>query len=151
MVVKVVGGVPAVALGHGGLVSELHRRRWLVVDFAIGVVLSLLAGTAGWTSEEYPNPGLVTGPLGIRRVFGEPIERDGVTVVPVAVSVGGGGTGTAPDEQGSGGGFGGIVRGIGVDTISKGQVRFIPAVDTTALAILLVLTIGVVGRAPRRR
>ncbi|MDF2969443.1 MAG: hypothetical protein K0Q93_3221 [Nocardioidaceae bacterium] len=28
--------------------------------------------------------------LGIRRVFGEPIERDGVTVVPVAVSVGGG-------------------------------------------------------------
>ena len=36
--------------------------------------------------------------LGIRRVFGEPIERDGVTVVPVAVSVGGGGGGNAPEE-----------------------------------------------------
>jgi signal transduction histidine kinase len=35
----------------------------LVVDIAIGVVLGLLAGTAGWTSEEYPNPGLVTGLL----------------------------------------------------------------------------------------
>ena len=82
--------------------------------------------------------------LGIRRVFGEPIEREGVTVVPVAVSVGGGGGGTAPDEQGSGGGF-------GVYTISNGQVRFIPAIDTTALAALLVLTIGVVARARRRR
>ena len=93
----------------------------------------------------------VGGQLGIRRVFGEPIERDGVTVVPVAVSVGGGGGGTTPDDQGSGGGFGGIVRGIGVYTISNGQVRFIPAVDTTALAALLVLTIAVVGRARRRR
>ena len=27
----------------------------------------------------------------VRRVFGEPIERDGVTVVPVAVVFGGGG------------------------------------------------------------
>lgn len=89
--------------------------------------------------------------LGIRRVFGEPIERDGVTVVPVAVSIGGGGGGAAPDEQGSGGGFGGVVRGIGVYAISNGQVRFIPAVDATALSALLVLTIGIVARARRRR
>ena len=89
--------------------------------------------------------------LGIRRVFGEPIERDGVTVVPVAVSVGGGGGGNAPEEQGSGGGFGGMVRGIGVYAIRNGQVRFIPAIDTTALAAMFVLTVGVVQRARRRR
>ena len=32
----------------------------------------------------------------VRRVFGEPIERDGVTVVPVAAVRGGGGGGAAP-------------------------------------------------------
>lgn len=89
--------------------------------------------------------------LGIRRVFGEPIERDGVVVVPVAVSIGGGGGGSAPDEQGIGGGFGGVVRGIGVYAISGGHVRFIPAVDTTALAALGVLLTGIVLRARGRR
>jgi uncharacterized spore protein YtfJ len=89
--------------------------------------------------------------LGIRRVFGEPIERDGITVVPVAVAVGGGGGGTAPDEQGTGGGFGGVVRGIGVYSISNGQVRFVPAIDTTALVAMGVLLSGLVLRAASRR
>ena len=89
--------------------------------------------------------------LGIRRVFGEPIERDGVTMVPVAVAIGGGGGGTGPDEQGSGGGFGGVVRGIGVYAISNGQVRFVPAIDTTALAGLGVPMAGLLLRARRRR
>ena len=89
--------------------------------------------------------------LGIRRVFGDPIERDGITVIPVAVAIGGGGGGTGPDEQGSGGGFGGMVRGIGVYAIRDGQVRYTPAVDTTALAALFVLTLVAVARARRRR
>ena len=89
--------------------------------------------------------------LGIRRVFGEPVERDGLTVIPVAVAVGGGGGGTGPDEQGTGAGFGGMVRGIGVYAISNGQVRFVPAIDTTALAALGVLLTGMVLRARRRR
>lgn len=90
--------------------------------------------------------------LGVRRVFGEPVERDGVVVVPVAVAIGGGGGGSAPGEQGAGGGFGGIVRGIGVYTIADGRVRFVPAVDTTALAALAVVLAAVVVRAalPRR-
>ena len=89
--------------------------------------------------------------LGIRRVFGEPIEREGITLVPVAVAVGGGGGGTGPDDQGSGGGLGGMVRGIGVFSISNGQVRFVPAVDATALAALFVLGVGLVLHARRRR
>lgn len=89
--------------------------------------------------------------LGIRRVFGEPIERDGITVVPVAVAIGGGGGGTGPDEQGSGGGVGGMVRGIGVYAVSNGQVRFVPAIDTTALAAMGVLLAGLLLRARRRR
>ncbi len=60
--------------------------------------------------------------LSVRRVFGEPIEHDGVLVIPVAVAVGGGGGGAGPDDQGAGGGFGGIVRGIGAYSIRDGQV-----------------------------
>jgi uncharacterized spore protein YtfJ len=89
--------------------------------------------------------------LGIRRVFGEPVERDGTVVIPVAVTIGGGGGGSGPDEQGSGGGFGGMVRGIGVYSIANGQVRFIPAIDTTALAALGVVLVGIVLRARGRR
>lgn len=94
--------------------------------------------------------------LGVRRVFGEPIEHDGILVIPVAVAIGGGGGGTGPTDQGAGGGgFGGIVRGIGVYSITKGQVRFIPAIDTTALALFtLLLTrtlLRVSGRRSQRR
>lgn len=89
--------------------------------------------------------------LSVRRVFGEPVERDGLVVIPVAVALGGGGGGSGPDEQGSGGGLGGMVRGIGVYSIRDGQVRFIPAVDTTALAAMGVLLAGLVLRARHRR
>ena len=89
--------------------------------------------------------------LSVRRVFGEPVEREGLVVIPVAVALGGGGGGTGPEEQGSGGGLGGMVRGIGVYSIRDGQVRFIPAVDTTALAAMGVLLAGLMLRARRRR
>lgn len=89
--------------------------------------------------------------LGIRRVFGEPVERDGIVVIPVAVAIGGGGGGTGPDDQGSGGGFGGVVRGIGVYSIANGQVRFVPAIDTTALAAMGVILTTLVLRALHRR
>ena len=88
--------------------------------------------------------------LGIRRVFGEPVERDGLVVIPVAVAIGGGGGCSGPDEQGSGAGFGGMVRGIGVYAISNGQVRFIPAIDTTALAAMGVLLAGLALLTRRR-
>ena len=88
--------------------------------------------------------------LGIRRVFGEPVERGGLVVIPVAVAIGGGGGGSGPDEQGSGAGFGGMVRGIGVYAISNGQVRFIPAIDTTALAAVGVLLAGLALLTRRR-
>jgi uncharacterized spore protein YtfJ len=74
--------------------------------------------------------------VGVRRVFGEPIERDGVIVVPVAMVAGGGGGGTGPEDQGSGAGFGVWARGIGAYEIREGRVRFVPAIDVLALAVL---------------
>jgi len=54
----------------------------------------------------------------VRRVFGEPIERDGLVLVPVAAVQGGAGAGggegrpseNAPPGSGAGGGWGGSAR-----------------------------------------
>jgi uncharacterized spore protein YtfJ len=89
--------------------------------------------------------------LGVRRVFGEPIERDGIVVIPVAVAIGGGGGGSGPDDQGAGGGFGGLVRGIGVYAIQDGRVRFVPAIDAVALAVIGTVFARTLAHALRRR
>jgi len=95
--------------------------------------------------------------LAARRVFGEPVERDGVTVIPVAMVVGGGGGGGAgggaPGTPG-GAGYGGWARGIGVFTVRDGEVRFVPATDRTLLALVALVVWGrimlrIVRRPPR--
>jgi uncharacterized spore protein YtfJ len=66
---------------------------------------------------------------GARAVFGEPVERDGVTVIPVAqVIIGtGAGSGTsADDEGGSGAGGGAISRPLGYIEIGGGTARYVP-------------------------
>jgi hypothetical protein len=91
--------------------------------------------------------------LGVRRVFGEPIERDGVVVVPVAVVMGGGGGGTGPDQTGGvgvGGGFGMWARGIGAYELRDGRLRFVPAVDLVALGVLALALVRTVNAATRR-
>ena len=67
----------------------------------------------------------------VKRVFGEPVERDGVTVVPVAAVRGGAGGGVGPGDQesGTGSGFGLSARPVGVYVIRDGQVSWQPAFD----------------------
>jgi uncharacterized spore protein YtfJ len=105
--------------------------------------------------------------LTVRRVFGEPIERDGLLVVPVATVTGGGGAGGgeghAPDGgaaegTGAGGGWGGTARPVGAFIIGGGQVRFQPAVDVNRIVLggQLALVVGLlvlrsILRARRRR
>jgi uncharacterized spore protein YtfJ len=76
----------------------------------------------------------------VRRVFGEPIERDGAVVVPVAVIRGGagGGGGKGPEGEGGeglGGGYGFIARPAGVFVIRDDHVDWRPALDVNALAL----------------
>jgi uncharacterized spore protein YtfJ len=81
-----------------------------------------------------------------RRVFGEPVERDGMTVIPVARVGGGGGAGRGRDkrgEEGEGGGFGMGGAPAGVYVIKDGKIRWMPAVDINRI----VLVIGAVGVA----
>ena len=108
------------------------------------------------------------------RVFGEPIERDGCTVIPVAYVISGGGlgkndplppgtelppvpTGQRPPMPGEGGGFGTVCWPIGAYVIKGGDARFVPSYDigamviigSTATSILLRALRG--GRRRRRR
>ena len=77
--------------------------------------------------------------VSVKRVYGEPIEKDGVTIIPVATIGGGGGGGG--DNLGNGGsGFGLQGRPVGAYVIKDGEVRWEPAIDVARLA-----TIGVVA------
>ncbi len=87
----------------------------------------------------------------VSRVFGEPYERDGVTVVPVARIYGGGGGGTGHDgaQHGEGGGIGFVARPAGVYVIRGGDVSWRPAVDANRVvtAVAVVLVVGALARA----
>jgi uncharacterized spore protein YtfJ len=83
-----------------------------------------------------------------KRVYGDPIEQDGVTVVPAAVVGGGGGGGG--DAEGNGGtGFGLGARPVGAWVIRGGDVSWSPAVDVNRIA-LYALVLGVVVAFSRR-
>ena len=61
----------------------------------------------------------------VKRVFAEPYEKDGVTVIPAAIVAGGGGGGGGHDDQGQegeGGGFGVMSRPAGA-FVYRGNVH----------------------------
>src|SRR3954463_9457306 len=96
----------------------------------------------------------------VQRVFGEPYEKDGVTVIPVAaVSGGGGGGGGEQEDQGKGSGVGyGIrARPVGVYVIKGDSVTWMPAFDLNRVviggqivAMLLLLVVRPLLRAKAR-
>jgi uncharacterized spore protein YtfJ len=75
----------------------------------------------------------------VKRVFGEPIERDGVMVIPVANVMGGFGGGRGdPRSEGNGGvgaGFGVRATPAGVYVIDHGRVRWEPALNLNAVIL----------------
>jgi len=86
--------------------------------------------------------------ISVRRVFGDPIEHDGVMVVPVA-RVGGGGGGGSDAEHNGGGGFGLGARPVGVYVIKDGRVSWRPAVDPVRVALVVVAALALLLRARR--
>jgi uncharacterized spore protein YtfJ len=69
--------------------------------------------------------------MSAKRVYTEPYERDGVTVIgAAAVQGGGGGGGSDTEERSDGGsGFGLTARPVGAYVIREGEVRWQPAFD----------------------
>lgn len=91
----------------------------------------------------------------VRRVFGEPIERDGILVIPVAAVLGGGGGGGrdgGSDQPGEGGGgFGVVARPIGAYVVRDGRVEFRPAIDVPAIVLCAAVLLPRLLRAWTRR
>ena len=109
-----------------------------------------------------------SGNLAVRRAFGAAYEKDGTLIIPVAVVAGGGGGGTSPGRSGkpeqdgapqddpgrvdAGGGFGGLVLPSGAYVVKGDQVRWVPAVDVTIVALVSLALVRVLaGPWIRRR
>jgi uncharacterized spore protein YtfJ len=91
--------------------------------------------------------------LSVGRSFGAAYEKDGLYIIPVAFVAGGGGGGEGPNEgtssngtddnedvgdspRGSGAGFGGVVFPVGAYVVKDDDVRWVPAVNVTLLALV---------------
>ena len=96
--------------------------------------------------------------LTVKRVFGEPYEKNGVTMVPVARVQGGagGGGGEGPEGQGkgSGSGFGMSARPVGAFLIRGDEMTWRPALDLNRIvlggqivAVVALLTIRTIVKA----
>jgi uncharacterized spore protein YtfJ len=94
--------------------------------------------------------------LSARRVFGEPVERDGVTLIPAVRIRGKGGGHDRKAAKGAGGGVGGVrvsARPAGVYVIRDGRVTWMPAVDVNRIVVgaqLVGVILGVVAIVVRR-
>jgi uncharacterized spore protein YtfJ len=94
----------------------------------------------------------------VKRVFGEPYEKDGVTIIPAARVQGGAGGGSGEDPQGRGGGsgsgFGVTARPVGAFIVRDGELSWRPAVDLNRIilggqvvAVVALLTVRAIVKA----
>jgi uncharacterized spore protein YtfJ len=82
----------------------------------------------------------------VRRVYGDPIEQDGVVVIPAA-SVGGGGGGGGDNDENGGGGFGLRARPVGAYVIKDGEVSWKPAIDVGRMLLGWQVVAGIAAFA----
>jgi uncharacterized spore protein YtfJ len=87
----------------------------------------------------------------VSAVFADPIERDGITIIPVAKARwgfgGGAGSGSASSEthvgEGSGGGAGVMLTPVGYIELKDGKARYRPIYDTGTF-LRLFIALGIV-------
>lgn len=106
-------------------------------------------------------PALMQDALTVKRVFGEPYQVDGVTIIPVARVGGGGGAGGGSDPgggEGKGLGFGLGATPSGAYVVKNGDVTWVPALDTNTIvtrgavvAVTALWTWRSVAKARHRR
>jgi len=117
--------------------------------------------------------------VSVRRAFGAAYEKDGLLIIPVALVAGGGGAGTGSPRRrneaaspggpaaenaaagdtarqnsagaDTGGGFGGLVLPSGAYVVKGDEVRWVPAVDVTVVALATLGLVRVLARTFRRR
>ncbi|HXK23315.1 MAG TPA: spore germination protein GerW family protein [Myxococcota bacterium] len=76
--------------------------------------------------------------ISVKRVYGDPYQENGLTVIPAATIRGGAGAGVGEqsgEETGKGGGFGLQARPSGAWVIDEGTVTWKPAVDVNRIVL----------------
>jgi uncharacterized spore protein YtfJ len=81
----------------------------------------------------------------VKRVYGDPVQSDGVTLVPAAAVRGGAGGG-GDNEGNGGGGFGIVARPVGAYVIRDGSVSWRPAVDLNRVLLLAAAVVLLLAR-----
>ncbi|AIG76275.1 Putative membrane protein [Amycolatopsis japonica] len=96
--------------------------------------------------------GVMRDNLTVRRVYGEPVEKDGVVIIPAASVIGGGGGGHGSEQgkEGEGGGFILAARPVGAYVVKGGDVRWVPSVDVTFLGAVFAVMVAAIHRSSRR-
>lgn len=69
----------------------------------------------------------------VKRVYGDPYEKDGVNVIPVARVSARGGSGAARSGEHSGGGFRVDAEPVGAYVIRDGEIEWQPVFDLSAV------------------
>ncbi|WP_326954001.1 hypothetical protein [Amycolatopsis sp. NBC_01286] len=87
-------------------------------------------------------------------VYGEPVEQDGVVVIPATTVFGGGGGGggaaeTLPLREGAG--FGVLARPAGAFVLRDGSAKWVPAVDVTRLGLVAAVAVVAVAKLVTKR
>ncbi|MGB7103754.1 MAG: hypothetical protein WBD82_04070 [Acidimicrobiales bacterium] len=104
--------------------------------------------------------------LSVARAFGKAYEKDGLYIIPVAWVAGGGGGGEGPAGPGStsseadkavedegdssnpsGAGFGGVVLPMGAYVVKDEEVRWVPAVHVTLIALAAIGLLRLIARS----
>ena len=86
--------------------------------------------------------------VGVQAAYGEPVELDGTTIIPVAFvsyGFGAGEGGSDKSGEGSGGGGGGTAVPLGAYVTREGYTRFEP--NAIALIVAAIPFVWVAGRA----
>jgi len=78
----------------------------------------------------------------VKRVYGDPIERDGILLIPAAAVQGGAGGGGDANSNG-GGGFGVAARPVGAYVIRAGEVTWEPAIDVNRV-VARAMTVAII-------
>ena len=91
--------------------------------------------------------------LGDALVYGEPIERGNVTVIPASMVLAGGGGGGGDDAKsggsGEGGGMGLVARPVGAYVIRGDEVAWKPAISPGVVVLVALLGARVIRRVIR--
>jgi uncharacterized spore protein YtfJ len=78
----------------------------------------------------------------VKKVFGDPYEKNGVTVIPAAKVLGGGGGGEGEGPEGPragsgmGSGFGVVAKPAGAYVVHGDEVKWQPAVDVNRIIVI---------------